>query len=57
VIHRAVGDRDEAVVAPLTHEAHHLVGMHVALVEQRQHHHRERREPGERIGHGCTPMV
>ena len=44
VVQRAVRDRDEAVVAPLAHQPHHLVGMHVAFAEQREDHQAQRRE-------------
>ena len=39
VVHRAVRDRDEAIVVADPHQPDHLVGMHVALAEQREHHH------------------
>ena len=44
VVERAVLDRHEPVVAPVAHQSHHLVRVHVALAQQREHHHTERRE-------------
>ena len=41
---------DEPVVAALAHEPDHLVRMHVALAEQREHHQPQRGEAVDGIG-------
>lgn len=57
VIHRAVRDRDDAVVVPMAHEPDHLVRMHLALAQQREHHHPERGEAGGGILHDYSISI
>ena len=52
VVHRAVGERDDAVVVPLAHQPDHLVGVHIVFAQQRQNHDPQRREPIDRGLHG-----
>ena len=42
---------DEPIVAAVPHQPDHLVRVHVALAEQREHHHPERREAVDGILH------
>ena len=51
VVERAVRDRHEPIVPALTHEPHHLVGVHVALAEKREHHQPQRGQAIDSVLH------
>jgi hypothetical protein len=50
VVQGAVGDRGQPVVVALAHQPDHLVGVHVALTEQGQHHDTQRCEAVGAVG-------
>jgi hypothetical protein len=55
VVHRAVGHRHDAIVVTVPHQPDHLVGVHVVLAQQREHHHSQRCEPVHGALHDCSP--
>ena len=56
VVERTVRDRDDSILPTLAQQPEHLVRVHLALAQQREHDDPEGRQPGSGIRHESAPF-